>query len=441
MYRTKFAELYRMAHAAVEREKDAVTKAREFRALVREEQIALEKARIRKEQLEAMSTQAEAERKKVRFPRRAASCISAPPSHPCLPVYTRHLAMFCVLYVLLQLADDVSRLEARDTAMQVETNELRGLESELTEDINGLKRENEAHVLPQLAAMMQDVADTKAEVSRATSALEALVAQKTELTTRLHDMSTQVVASSTAEAALKSEVSRVQNEPERAAKALESVKRAVEDTNEEVERLKTAVELRERENADQSTALKQVATMRSDLGAKLTRYRADLAAREDECSMVETSLRSERAQYKDLLERRIDLQADDMAALTSVRASETERDSVSAAYERAKRELKRKTDSANEAEAAVPGAEAQLSEKMMALARLTSEAKTLETSLVTLKKDMDVLIANFRKEDAVEKRHRVQLAELLESCRALELEKDQWRREEALAQKVCTCVC
>lgn len=42
-----------------------MSKARDLRALVREEQISLEKCRIRKEQLEGLAQQAEVDRKKV----------------------------------------------------------------------------------------------------------------------------------------------------------------------------------------------------------------------------------------------------------------------------------------------------------------------------------------------------------------------------------------
>ena len=62
----RFAELHRQAAASVERERDALAAARDLRTQVREEQIALERARIHKEQVEALSEAADSERRKVR---------------------------------------------------------------------------------------------------------------------------------------------------------------------------------------------------------------------------------------------------------------------------------------------------------------------------------------------------------------------------------------
>jgi len=64
--KARFAELHRQAGASVERERDALSSARDLRTQVREEQIALERARIHKEQVEALSEAADTERRKAR---------------------------------------------------------------------------------------------------------------------------------------------------------------------------------------------------------------------------------------------------------------------------------------------------------------------------------------------------------------------------------------
>jgi len=64
-YKNKFAEIHRLVHSALEREKDDAARARELKSRVRDEQIACEKAKLRREQLEALHEQAALDNAKV----------------------------------------------------------------------------------------------------------------------------------------------------------------------------------------------------------------------------------------------------------------------------------------------------------------------------------------------------------------------------------------
>lgn len=118
--KTRFADLYRQAALAVERERDSLASARDLRTQVREEQIALERARIHKEQVEALSEAADSERRKVGWwGWRASRAVGL-----CAPrcAFAARPA---------QLAHSLNELESRETGLQIELNEQRSLEVEL----------------------------------------------------------------------------------------------------------------------------------------------------------------------------------------------------------------------------------------------------------------------------------------------------------------------
>jgi len=114
---------------------------------------------------------------------------------------------------------------------------------------------------------------------------------------------------------------------------------------------------------------------------------------------------------------------------------------MATAYERGKRELKRRMDAMNEIMATAPTLSAAVTEQRMELARLKAEGKEAEGALVTMKRDMEGLMASFVRCEGVERKHREAVEELVESCNALEEEKDHWHREEQLAIKVSCCMC
>lgn len=71
----------------------------------------------------------------------------------------------------------------------------------------------------------------------------------------------------------------------------------------------------------------------------------------------------------------------------------------------------------------------------MDLTRLREEGRGFETTLGSLKREMDSLMLSFLKEEGIERKQREALQDLIEMCTAQEAEKDRWHREEALALK------
>jgi chromosome segregation ATPase len=330
----------------------------------------------------------------------------------------------------------LSQTEAKETDCSQELNELKLREIELGDDVAALHKENEAHVVPQLSALKQDIAEGRGDLARCAAQSESMTSSKIDMSHQIADLEDQVAAAKTTANAMRIELIRVKGEPDRAGKAVDAVRKAGSELSDDINRTKAAIAARDTELTDQESSMETLKGSKRQVEAKLAKYRADIDSREQEISNVERSLRSERTQYKDLLERRIDLQTEEACSVAAARTAENDRDAVSAAYERAKRELKRKTDAGNEVHATIPTIESQLTERKLELARLDGEGKELELQIAGMKRDMDVLLAQFMKTEGVEKKYREKISDLMEACTALEVEKDQWHKEEILCQKV-----
>lgn len=391
-------DLHRTDQLLGERELEARSKAADLKTGVTEELIAVEKARLKKEELDGLSEAAEGERRKA--------------------------------------AAVVTELESKESALQVEANELKLREAELSEDVAQLRRDNEALVTPALQGLVTQIADARAELARTLAAEEGLAASKAELRAKIDSLRQQADTSKAAGGVLRVEYAKAQSEPSRLTRQVDSVKTAIEELEQEAARLRTALGALASNINEQDTAVKGVAEVRKGVEAKLNRYRADIEAKELEAQALERNYRTEKAQHKDLLERRVELRAQDDTARTNVHLAATEMENVNTAYERSKRRLKQRMQDLDDASAMVSPLEATAADHELELKRLADQFKRCDVELAATRREADVLVARYIKEESVEKVHREKLSELVTSCASLEHEKDQWHREEDLARKV-----
>jgi chromosome segregation ATPase len=308
-------------------------------------------------------------------------------------------------------------------------------ENELTEDVHQLQRDNAALVTPALAALTRSITEMKEEASQAASATASLEETKAELRRRMerltHDIKTLTASCSN----LRVEENKASVEPARLAKQMENVDRALEAVGAEVERLQGALGARNKDIGAQTAAVADVNEVRATLERKLASHRAEIDGRDQEVISLERTLRAEKARHKELLERKVEVGGDEERARSAVRGVQSELDAVNQAYERVKRELKHKLERLSQTTAAEGPAHSLVIEKEQDRARLADEAKRLEAAAAVVKKEMDGLIAQYLREEAVEKKHRSALAEVAEACASLETERDHWHDEEDLAYK------
>jgi chromosome segregation ATPase len=313
-------------------------------------------------------------------------------------------------------------------------------ETELTEDVAQLQRDNAATVVPALAALAKGIADAKEELSLAQSAAASLAETKADLRKRMERLQTDGKALTAAVAALHIEEGKSAVEPARMHKQIENLDSGLATIGAEVQRLRDAVATRDADLGAQASAVREVNEVRAALEHKLGKHRVDMDNREQEVLSLERALRTERGRHKELLERRVEATGDEERARVASRSAQGELDAANGAYERAKRELKRRLEKLSEAVAAAPPAESEVRDRELDKKRIGEDARRIEAASAATRREMDALIAQYIREESVEKKHRSALAEVAEVCAALEAERDAWHEEEILAHKQITAI-
>ena len=393
----RFQELQRMLDFTDARARESEERFAELRRTAQAERIALETAGLRVSQLTEESDAADVERRR--------------------------------------LAAELTVVEAQVSSSQADANELAQREKEAAEDVAQMHADNKALVTPALAALARTVADLREEASMAQSQTEAAGETRGELRRKVERLQGDTRALRSALEALRIEEAKQAVEPARLAKQAEGVDELLASARGECAKVAAAVAARDGDMAAQKAAIEEVGAFRTELERKTSRHRADLDAREQEMLALERALRAEKSNFKGILERRVELQAEDERCRAAARGAEGVLVEANAAYERAKKELKHKLDRCSEAKIAIVPLESQLADRELELRTEAEDLVRLTAKAAIVRREMDGLLAQYLREESVEKRHRTALSEVAEACAALEAEKEQWAAEESLALK------
>jgi chromosome segregation ATPase len=393
----RFAELQRMLEFADQRARESEERFAELRRAAQSERIALEAARLRGAELLEESDAADGERRRV--------------------------------------AQELTAIEAQVSASQADGNELVVREKEAQEDLAQMHADNKALVQPALAALARTVADLREEASMAQSQAEQLGEQRGEQRRKMERLGADTRALRASLEALKVEEAKQAVEPARLAKQAEGVDALLVGVRAELAKLGAAVAARDGDMEAQRRSIEEVGAFRTELERKTARHRADLDAREQEMLALERALRSEKSNFKGILERRVELQSEDERCRAASRAAQGMLDEAKESYERAKKELKFKLDRVSEARMEVHPQEAALAERELELRTEEEDLRRLSAKSGAVRHEMDGLLAQYLREEGVEKKHRTALTEVAEACAALEAEKEAWAAEETLALK------
>jgi chromosome segregation ATPase len=312
--------------------------------------------------------------------------------------------------------------------------------AELTAALNQVRKENEGTVGSVLRAIEDESADARGEIARAQSLLESLQQQKQDLTQRIRTASEITLKATGIAVGLRAEVSRNRTEPTRVNKQLESVKSALATAQAEASRLEGDIEALAKGAAERKAATDQIQAVRAGMSKRLTIYRTDLAARERELNGLERSLRGEKVQFKDLLERRLFIETDVGSAESALKAAERAKTATEAAYERAKRDVRVRVDRTNNLRAELPGIREALARVQVEAQALTKQAAGAAAESEQLRTQTEALRQSFGEAGGVERKLREELVALTADCRALERERDYWAKEELLVNKHITAL-
>jgi hypothetical protein len=335
-----------------------------------------------------------------------------------------------------ELIAEMNTVEARDIFLQNELSELVSSAAAATANLETAEADNAQFTQPVMRELIQEEAAFASEAAAATAATAASNAATRALEVRADNIARSVARTIAARDASEVEINRAQSEPAKAIAALSGIERILQQVTEESERATKALTQRNDDATKQIEAAATARVLRAEVDIKLTKNRSDISAAQSRVDILEAALRSERVLTADLLGRKTELFAARDQVRSDLSAGSSAATSATNAYERAKRSLKQQNDSLNAARASIGPAEARLLTNQIEYAAAQRAKATADATTAAVRNEMDLLIAQFLKEEAIEKKFRDSVREAAEQCAEAEEERDARLLEDAAEEKV-----
>jgi len=323
----------------------------------------------------------------------------------------------------------------RDALLSEQLAELASRKALAESELISAQEANLATVEPVLRGLEEEIEEASAEGASTRVALEASEVAVTNLRRKGGNLRKVIEKHTTSLNSLKEELASAGMEPGKVALLLAGVERVFLSISGESGQVEQEVgQLRESVTAQQE-AMTSSARELSVLHTRLTAHCSEVETREREVAGLEAVLSGEKAQGKELLERRVTLEGDKGRLYERLGVAKAALASASTVYERVKRELARRREVLNETKQQKGPLEVEIKSRTSALAAAEADAAKAAVTREGLKREMDALVAAYLREEAVEKRERQAVDELAAESNAAEAERDQWAIEEKTAAK------
>lgn len=397
LYKSKYAQLHDLLLQTYEKERAMLDKAKALRDTLREEKYKLGKVMSRKNNEAKIVMDLEKEREKA--------------------------------FKEWHDADE------REAGLRMEVTELNRQRTELEKDLEQMHRENAQLVEPELKRLQGAIADMKEEAARHDATHETLVKANKDFYSKIQQIRAETEAASTEKAALALELSKLRGDPARLNKQADSVKGAVEALQEELKHLTNKIHECDATLAHQGAKRREADDVQRQLSQKLEKHREDIEQRERDVQAVKKSLEFERQQHKSLLRRRVEMEMEQKEEVDMLKSQLERLAAHSKEFEAAKKSLKRKMHVLEAAKNSLPQLQLQLTDTHHQLLAYRAEGKEQSAQKRELKQEVEIFVHSFLRSEKVEKGKREELEELLAKEEELEKEREQWRAEEAIANK------
>ena len=297
-----------------------------------------------------------------------------------------------------------------------------------------------AEVEPLLRALGEEAEEAASEAAGSAAALEACEAGLENARLRCETLQRLCAKHTATLDSLRTELVAAQREPAKLALQLEGVERLHAGVAGEVARTQAELGRTQAAVAAQEAALGASSKELAALKARLVAHTAEVAAREAEVAACEALVGREKAAGRELTEQRLALEDETEAAGAAGSAARASLASANLAYDKARKALKRAQEAVGEARArrAPLGEQAAAARAELEAGQRQARASAAAREAVT--REMDVLVAQYLREEAGEKRGRSAVAEAAGACAAAEAERASWAVEEGVAVKQLTAL-
>ena len=325
--------------------------------------------------------------------------------------------------------------EEREMLLQHELNDLQQVRQDLECEIAATSARQAAELQPQIDAVEAQVEDAKVELERQRSALDKLSRERKEAANRMQELRQAKTENETKRAQLAAQLVKAKSEPDKIRKQAEVVNSALSSLETEKIRMGEQLQLLETDLERQVRKRNQLEEDRMTLEMSIERHHAMIEQKErtrDEM-LKQYDLLKEEALHVSTERTRLAMEA---KALDSQAKREQEALNRKVKdYNAALKRYKKAEMQLNNSLSQHPFLQRQLDDAMRQVAALQDEKKTNDAAAAELRREVDVYISNFLKQESAEEEKQEWLKQLLEDIKALEEELAEASAQDAKARK------
>ena len=325
---------------------------------------------------------------------------------------------------------DVDDAEQESTAGEFRLAELRRDLEELQLQREEVQRENELLVEPELEKLRSEREELLADLRRIERSYEVDMNQKEQLG-EMHNRLEETVEAALAEYRdLREAVRKANLEPERVRKQADSVAKAVSNLNEDLSAIQAKMDACDADMERQRVRKANSDEARNHLQSKLELHRDTIEHRQREVDALSRTLDLERSRFHELSTLKVEAELRARGAEESRRHASDELNIAKKELEVSHRKLRKKKSIVEGVREVLPQLEAQVEENRQLLATYKSENKRSRKEHEEMRAEVDVLVARFLQQEAVEGDKRQELESLLAEVDRLEQDLADWQARE-----------
>ncbi|KAL1524346.1 hypothetical protein AB1Y20_019244 [Prymnesium parvum] len=325
--------------------------------------------------------------------------------------------------------------EEREMLLQQEVHDLQNVRGELESDVASTQKRQMAELQPRIDELEGAVDEVRQELGRHKATLSKLQKERNEAAERGTQLRSAKSDAEAQKTQLSAQLTKIRGEPEKMKKQADNVAAAVGNQQAEVERLTASLGLLEAELANQMKKRKELEEERMQLSMAVERHRSQIEQKENVADEIRKKLELAREEASHTLAERVRLEMDQKAAAADVKREADLLNRSSKEYSAALKKCKKAETQLQVAQNQVPFLRRQLEEASRQVGVLKDEKRRQLAAVEDLKREVDIFINSFLKQESHEKEKQEWLRQLFDDIKALEEELVEAYQEEQANRK------
>ena len=317
---------------------------------------------------------------------------------------------------------ELSMREERELLLQQELHDLQAVRNELQGEVTATKKKQMAELQPRIDEIEASLAEVRSENDKHRSALNKLQSEQEAQKERALALRNGKLETESEKAQLITHLAKVRGEPEKMKKQADIAKGAADSHQGQAERTEDEIKTFDHALNEQMKRRKELEESKMALVMEAERHRIEISARQAKADDIKKALATANEEASHALAERTRLELEAKAVAQDGKREQDGLNRKAKEYQDALKRCKRAEVQLQTAQAQVPFIRRQLEEANRQVQSLLEEGRKQRSAIEELKREVDIFINSYLKQESIEKEKQDLLRLLLDSIKTLEEE-------------------